>query len=85
MTAAFAFSLQDQRRLPVAGRFCAYISVHTPNMFVIPTTQDRASCSNYAPMNDKSEGQDIDEGNEVEQDTSGSASVSTFKPNNAKE
>jgi len=29
-------------------------------------------------MNDNSEGHDIDEGNEVEQDASGSASVSTY-------
>ena len=29
-------------------------------------------------MNDKSEGQNIDEGNEVEQDASGSASVNTY-------
>ena len=47
-----------------------------PNIFLITTTQDRASCSHYTPMNDNSEGQDIDEGNEVEQDASGSAFVS---------
>ena len=64
-------------RLWLCGFRNIYISVHKPNMFLIPTLQYRASCSSYTPMNDNSEGQDIDEGNETEQDASGSASVST--------
>jgi len=78
LTAAPSFSLQNQLRLPVAVQFCAFVSVHTQNMSLIPTIQDRTSCSNCTLMNDNSEGHDIDEGNEVEQDASGSASVSTY-------